>query len=294
VITEVDFDPIFKRIPSLCGLDRNNIRISKLPGYTNNNFRLQGEAEDWVLRIPKNNTNQYINRQVEANNACIAEALGLAPKCRWRDQNGLSLTRTLTRTRPVSQDDFKKTTISRQLVDSIRSLHDCEQNFLGQVVLVDLLTRYYQLMPASYRELAASVYRFAQYKANKLSSRDEQLLPSHNDLVQENILIDDTGRIWIIDWEYSSMASPYWDLATVCNSFELDRTQSRELLDSYLQHTAVKGFDTLMDYRYVLQVLSICWIAAFTDSDITSKIECLCRNPGFETAPEDRKSHALL
>ena len=90
------------------------------------------------------------------------------------------------------------------------------------------------------------------------------------------------------------MASPYWDLATICNSFELDCAQSRELLDNYLQHTAVKEFDTLMDYRYVLQVLSICWIAAFTDTDITSKIESLCRNPEFETVPEDSKSRALL
>ena len=100
--------------------------------------------------------------------------------------------------------------------------------------LAELLTRYYQLMPASYRELAASVYRVAQHKVNELSFSDEQLLPSHNDLVLENILIDDTGRIWIIDWEYSSMTSPYWDLATICNSFELDGAQSRELLDSYL------------------------------------------------------------
>ena len=294
MITEVDFDPIFKRIPGLRELDRDNIQISKLPGYTNNNFRLQGEGVDWVLRVPKKSTNQYINRQFETNNVCIAEALGLLPKCYWRDQSGLSLIRTLPGTRPVSRDDFKKITVARQLMDSIRSLHDCQQKFLGQVDLVELLTRYYQLMPTSYRELAASVYRIAQHKVNKLSFSGEQLRPSHNDLVLENILIDDTGRIWIIDWEYSSMASPYWDLATICNSFELDSAQSRELLDTYLQHTAGKEFDTLMDYRYVLQVLSICWIAAFTDNDITPKIECLCRNPGFETAPQDRKSHALL
>jgi len=294
VITEVDFDPIFKRIPVLRELNRNNIQISKLPGDTNNNFRLQSEGVDWVLRVPKKSTNQYINRQFETNNVYIAEALGLLPKCCWRDQSGLSLIKTLPGTRPVSGDDFKKITVARQLMDSIRSLHDCQQKFLGQVDLVELLTRYYRLMPISYREIAASIYRVAQHKANELSFNDEQLRPSHNDLVLENILIDDTGRIWIIDWEYSSMASPYWDLATICNSFELNCAQSRDLLENYLQHTAVKEFDTLMDYRYVLQVLSICWIATFTDTDITSKFESLCRNPAFDTVPENTKSNALL
>ena len=294
MITRTDFDPIFKRIPVLREIDPSNIRISRLPGYTNNNFRLQGEAIDWVLRVPKKMTNQYINRQFETNNVSIAETLGLLPKCYWRDQSGLSLTRTLPGTCPVNRDDIKKVTVARQLMESVRSLHNCQKKFLGRVDLVELLTRYYRLMPISYREIAASIYRVAQHKANELSFNDEQLRPSHNDLVLENILIDDTGRIWIIDWEYSSMASPYWDLATICNSFELNCAQSRDLLENYLQHTAVKEFDTLMDYRYVLQVLSICWIATFTDTDITSKFESLCRNPAFDTVPENTKSNALL
>jgi thiamine kinase-like enzyme len=281
----IDLEPIFKRIPQLRELDSNHFKISKLAGYTNDNFRLQSGNEDWVLRIPKPKTDQYINRQFEANNVYIAEMLELAPVSAWRDPGGLSLTGTLVKTRSVCPDDFAKTTVFDQLVDIVRCLHDSKQPFLGTVDLTDLLTRYYRLMPVHYQELISGLYQRARGKIIKFSLGSEDLLPSHNDLVLENILIDDADRIWIIDWEYSSMASPYWDLATVCNSFELDHEQSRDLLDSYLEQATAKELEMLMEYRYVLQVLSICWLAAFTDSDIVSKIQCLYRDPEFEPGP---------
>ena len=83
----LDFDPIFKFIPQLQGLDCNKTRITKLSGFTNQNFRLVNGVQDWVLRVPKTETNQYINRQFEAHNAEIAETLEIAPKCAWRDRS---------------------------------------------------------------------------------------------------------------------------------------------------------------------------------------------------------------
>lgn len=283
----LDFDSIFKCIPQLYGCDYNKTRITKLPGFTNQNFRLENGLQDWVLRVPKAETNQYINRQFEAHNANIAEALEIAPKCVWRDQSGLSLTMTLNKTRPITLNDISKETISQQLVRVIRGLHDCKKNFQGQVDLADLLTRHYRLITSYQRKLASSFYQIAQAKIQKLSTRDDRLRPSHNDLVLENILIDDSDRIWIIDWEYSSMASPYWDLATVCNALAFDRNQSSELLKIYERQATAKGLELLIDYRYVLQLLSICWMAAFTKTEIESQLVNLSRDPGFEASPAD-------
>ncbi|MFA9418654.1 MAG: phosphotransferase [Gammaproteobacteria bacterium] len=290
----LDFDPIFKCIPQLEGLDCNKTRITKLPGYTNQNFRLVNGAQDWVLRIPKIETNQYINRQFEAHNAEIAETLEIAPKCAWRDQSGLSLTLTLNRTRPITLNDIKRESIFRQLVKVIRSLHDCNKSFQGQVDLADLLAQYYRLVPASQRQLTSGVYEVAQTKIEKLLTRHSRLRPSHNDLVLENILIDDSDRIWIIDWEYSSMASPYWDLATVCNAMAFDRNQSSDFLKTYQQQGPTGNLELLIDYRYVLQVLSICWMAAFTKADIESQIQSLSKDPGFEASPARGTNRALI
>ena len=293
-IPNFEFDPVFKRIPQLCGFDYSKAQIKKLTGYTNQNYRLQSGVQDWVLRIPRPETNQYIDRNFEAHNVNIAETLELAPKCTWRDKSGLSLTRTLNNTRPISLADFGRESISSQLIAIISRLHNCDKIFQGSVDLASLLRRYYQLSPASHQQLVNELYLAAHTRVNKLLTSEDKLLPSHNDLVRENILIDDTDRIWIIDWEYSSMASPYWDLATLCNSLDLNREQSGEILFRYEQETAANKQELLMDYRFVLQVLSICWMAAFTVTDINRQVQMLSSDPCFENWQPDDLNPALL
>jgi len=98
------------------------------------------------------------------------------------------------------------------------------------------------------------------------------MVPSHNDLVLENILIGTTGRVWLIDWEYSSMASPYWDLAILCNAADFNQDLCAWLLDEYKIHNPTLDAKTLSDYRYMLGVLSICWMAAFSGVDVEDEM----------------------
>lgn len=39
--------------------------------------------------------------------------------------------------------------------------------------------------------------------------------PCHNDLVAENFLKAEDGTIYLIDWEYSGMNDPMWDIAAL-------------------------------------------------------------------------------
>ena len=41
------------------------------------------------------------------------------------------------------------------------------------------------------------------------------LAPCHNDLVAENFIKDDSGNLYLIDWEYSGMNDPHWDIAAL-------------------------------------------------------------------------------
>jgi thiamine kinase-like enzyme len=279
--SNINFDPIFKKIPRLNQLGPGSIQIDELPGYTNRNFRLKTEKSDWVLRIPKPETNQFINRQFEAHNSCIAESLELTAENLWRDESGLSLTMTLKYTRPIRLVDLDKESVFDQLVELIQRLHKSTEKFMGRVDLAELLTRYYRLSPGRYQQLGKPVYQVALDKIQTFGGRDDRLQLSHNDLVLENILIDANDRIWIIDWEYASMASPFWDLATICNAFELGADRSRSFLEAYQPGARKYDFELLIDYRYALQVLSIFWMAAFTDTGIDSKIQQLSNNPEF-------------
>ncbi len=97
--------------------------------------------------------------------------------------------------------------------------------FEGTVDIELLVTRYYQLMPKPKQIELSDSFQNTRLTIKNILQQDKRLVPSHNDLVLENILFD-KRRIWIIDWEYAAMASPYWDIATLCNAAQLTASQA--------------------------------------------------------------------
>ena len=260
----------FSRIPELSSYSIDAFDIKHLTGYTNLNFHLKNDQHDWVLRIPKDETNCHINRMAEANNADIAIELGLAPKCVWRDSTGYSLSNTIRKSRSLEVNDLSNPTMLKQVVTALQQLHQSNQLFEGTVDINDLLSRYYQLMPISKQKTLVDSYGEATTKAKKVLQQEQSLVPSHNDLVLENILFDghsDTHRVWIIDWEYASMGPPYWDLATLCNQGLFTPNQAENLLRLYQNGARPLDPKILNDYRDILNALSTFWMAAFTNDE---------------------------
>jgi len=257
---------IFKQVPLLEESHPRDFDINPLSGFSNHSWHLKNDQHDWVLRIPKQETNQYINRRYEAHNASIANSLGIAPNCVWRNESGLSLSVTVPDSRSFNTNDIEIESVLGELLKTISRLHKSKKNFLGAVNLTELLPRYYQQVPDHLKSQIETSYKLAMAKLEGLSVKEKMLVPSHNDLVLENILIDAAGQIWLIDWEYSSMASPYWDLATLSNAAKLDQTQCAWLLAEYGKHYLTLVPEILFDYRYMLDVLSTCWMAAFGEN----------------------------
>ena len=258
----------FVRIPELSAYTIDAFDIKQLSGYTNLNFHLKNGQHDWVLRIPKEKTNGYINRIAEAHNANIAFDLGLAPKCLWRDSSGYSLSNTIRQSRSLQVADLKKPERLNQLITGVQQLHQSSKVFQGTVNISELLSRYYQLMPTSKQQQLANCYRDVTTKVKRVLQQDHKLVPSHNDLVLENILFNNHSckhRAWIIDWEYASMASPYWDLATLCNEGKFTATQAENLLSLYQNRDQSLNIKALNDYRDILNALSVFWMSALVD-----------------------------
>ena len=250
----------FERVPPLEGLRPQDFDVTVLPGYTNRNFRLQRESQDWVLRIPKTDTNTYIDRVAEAHNHARAAELGLAPAVEWRDVDGTSLTPTLP-ARSLQPGDLVESGLRRKAARALHRLHASRVEFRGHVDLGELIPRYYRLTPTDVqRELAARMEQ-AESWIDWLDTRDLPVVASHNDAILDNLLLEGE-RLWLIDWEFSSMASPYWDLATLCNAAALTPPQAADLLNDYCAEGAQMEESVLSVYRDLLQLLSDCWMAA--------------------------------
>ena len=274
-IRKSELETVFKLVPPLAGYHPEDFHIKSLPGFTNQNFHLRNNQHDWVLRIPKQETNQYINRQHEIHNANLANRLAIAPECIWRDETGLSLSMTLLNSPTINKNNLNNEKVLNNLVVTLCRLHKSENKFQGTVNLAELLHLYYRLIPQQLQRQIETSYKIAVSKIERLAVKEKSLVPSHNDLVLENILIDGSEKVWFIDWEYASMASPYWDLATLCNAASFDQLQCTRLLAEYKRHNLNLDTEILFEYRYLLKVLSICWMAAFTNIDLAGELEKL-------------------
>jgi len=260
-VTEEDLSRVFASIPLLQGFSIEDFTISALPGYTNRNYRLYNQHFDWVLRIPKPATARFIDRDAEAYNQGLAQQLGLAPQVAWRDATGISLTPTLGDSRNLRVADMAANDILQLCVGSLQRLHRSGLLFHGRVDLGTLLQQHFALLHESDQQRFRNRLSQAQELLAGLDEPDQGYVASHNDLVLGNLLLE-RSSLCIIDWEYSAMASPYWDLATLCNAAEFDRQQSRRLLRAYCVGGTSMKESTLFDYQDLLKLLSDCWMAA--------------------------------
>ena len=260
-----DIYRILGKIPQLEGIDPECFTITSLPGYTNNNYRIQKDKNDWVLRLPRPATDQFIDRDAEAYNQTLAHQLDLAPQVAWRNKDGITLTQTVSASRNLRASDFVTDDQLAFIVKPLRQLHRSGVCFRGGETLAKTLTCHYQLLDSSHREAYAARMAQAQRILCLLEDDEQDAVPSHRDPVLGNLLLT-KQRLWLIDWEYSAMASPYWDLAVVCNEAQLDLPQSRRLLLAYCAGGPAMKESTLFDYRGLLKLLNDCWMTALAVS----------------------------
>jgi thiamine kinase-like enzyme len=255
----------FVNIPQLARFTFETAKISRLPGYTNINFRLCQGAQDWVLRLPREQTNHLIDRAAETYNQNLANQLDLAPPVAWRNDAGISLTGTLSNSRNVKATDLASSDLLAQIVRPFQRLHRSGLCFRGGLGIRQTLEQHFALLDADQQQCFAQRIIQARRILSLLDNDDLPMVPCHRDPVPGNLLLVGE-RLWLIDWEYSAMASPYWDLAILCNEVDLDQAQSRRLLQTYCAGGSAMQESTLFDYRGLLKLLNDCWMAALVSS----------------------------
>ena len=254
---------IFAEIPPLADYRPEDFTIEPLESFTNRTYRLKNEVADWVLRVPRQDTSAMIDRGSEAYNLQRAIDLGLCPPILWLDLSGLCLMPTVKASRNLATADQKDKALLDRLVRNLARLHASEVDFKGRIDYPQSLKSCFSLMLTADRARLETRVNQALRLGVLAESRSLAPVPSHVDLVCDNILVQGSETIWFIDWEYSAMASPYWDLASLCNTLRLDAVQGVELLAAYGDRFKVLDPQWLGAYRFMLQVLSVCWFHAF-------------------------------
>ncbi|TPL98609.1 phosphotransferase family protein [Mesorhizobium sp. B2-3-10] len=228
------------------GTDEARAKLAVIPvlaGYTGPLERLGGltnlvfKAGDYCLRIPGKGTEEYINRANEAIAAREAAIAGVSPEVLHADAaSGLMVTRYIAGAETMSPEKFKERQGSpARAAEAFRKLHASGAVFPFRFELFSMIDDYLKVLstrdvalPAGYHD----VVREAESVRSALAVRPLPLVACHCDPLCENFL--DTGeRMWIVDWEYSGMNDPLWDLGDLSVEGKFDAAQDEELMRAY-------------------------------------------------------------
>jgi thiamine kinase-like enzyme len=257
-------ESIIKTIPILSKLPFETLEIKKLSGLSNKNYLISIQEKQYVLRVPRQSTNKFIDRDNEEYNAKIAQQLGIAPNCLWRgegDQEGISITEFIKNTNPIEPDNQETIDAFAKTLISLQRSKKPFKSTLDNKNIATRLKQYFELCSTNQKNILKADYSKAlSLLETPLCNRPT--VPSHVDLIIENILQQD-DKIWLIDWEYSAMASPLWDIAIFCNSAELDSSRSEELLKQVLDNSHDNDLQNLKNYRFITKIVSDFWHLAF-------------------------------
>mgnify|MGYP001360443483 FL=1 len=224
-----------KNIPDFEGVDPGN--IVRLGGLTNLVHKVEMDTQSVVVRIPGPGTEEYIDRSIEAHNAKVAAKVGVSPRVIYSNSaSGIMITETVQNIETMTPDLFKERKEAPKRAGlALAKLHNSGENFEFRFELFSMIDEYLSILttkdvdfPDGYHEVVNSAKPIKEL----LEKANLPLAPCHCDPLCENFL-DDGNIMWIVDWEYSGMNDPLWDLGDLSVEAGMSDLQDSELLQAY-------------------------------------------------------------
>ena len=213
-----------------------DIVVARLGGFTNKVFRVDCNGDSYVLRLPGPGTGDYIDRGLEAASLREAARAGISPELIMADPASGIMVSQFLGARSMSPALFKSVPGAPARAGQIlRRLHTSGVVFKHQFDLFGMIDEYLKALPGGQSQLPEG-YQKALREAAKLrrvlASKPAPRVACHCDPLADNFL-DDGGRMWLVDWEYSGMNDPMWDLADVLVEAGFDAGQEAEMFAAY-------------------------------------------------------------
>lgn len=228
-------------------------------GLTNYNYRMTIGGGDYVVREPGLMTEVIIDRHIEHVNMDIASELGITSACIYFDEkSGMKVSpyidsRNISLCNPCARENLEA------VARLTKMLHTSGKHFLNVFDWRSELEKYERVtrslkgvLPFEYADLKDRLKSFCD-----INIKSRILLPCHNDTVPENFLVDKAGLYYLIDWEYSGMNDPPWDIAAYIIESKLSPEAIHTLIDSYYSDGVTP--DDLMRIKCYMMVQDLLW-----------------------------------
>jgi thiamine kinase-like enzyme len=258
---DLSLGALLNSIPVLAERPVESWHAQPLASLTNRVWRLRSGTLDLVLRVPGHAAQRYLSRSQELHNAGIAARCGIAPDLLYADPaSGVAVQRFLEGARPLGAADFASTELAFKVGALLSRLHHAEPPFQGEMSPFPVIDLYLGL--ATSPRLAAC-RAAAEPVRNVLERHVPTSVPSHIDPNPANFLLLPDGSLRLIDWEYSAMCEPAWDLAAVTLESAMgaigSRTAAAALYEGYGMKPGPQELARLWLMRTALHLVAASW-----------------------------------
>jgi len=204
-------------------------------GITNRNFRVDVDAESFVVRLAGRDTELLgIDREAERAATEAAAAAGVAPELvAYLPEHRALITRFVD-AEPLPPEDLERPEVMGAVVDAVRAIHAMAP--LPSTFDVFRVVRDYHTVaeergveiPDAYAQALAVAERVREaFAAGPTPPR-----PCHDDLLNANFLLRD-GRVVIVDYEYAGMGDVFFDLGNLSINNGISEAAQETLLERY-------------------------------------------------------------
>ena len=250
---------IKEKISSLLSQEEEVLSVEQLGGMTNQNYLVKTTNKQYIVKFFGKGTEKLINRQDEKYNLELLKDLDLDVKNYLFDiEAGIKVNEYIESA--ITLDSTSIKTKFDKIAPILQTIHSSDKELRGEFAPFEEIKKYESLIEekipyANYEAVREEVFSLEKRLADLGVDRKS----CHIDLVPENFIESPQGRLYLIDWEYSSMNDPMWDLAALFLESEFTSQEEEAFLSHYESEQTPVSREKIAIYKILQDTIWSLW-----------------------------------
>jgi thiamine kinase-like enzyme len=238
-------------------------------GITNHNYvvTVTGRPDlpwggKYVMRIPGQGSDLFIDREVEHKNALAAAQAGVSPPVLHSLEPEMCTVVPFIEAQTMHPEDLAgHRDRLEKVVDAVRQYHD-KATFVNEIYVFDMIREYLEKarsVHASFPDDIDWMLALGDDIEQAMKRNPPADVACHCDLLSENFMLEESGRMWVIDWEYGGQSDPYFDLGDFCVEHPLSEDEERFIITRYCGAFDEVAYARMMLHKIVADLWWSIW-----------------------------------
>ena len=247
------------KIASLLSADEEIQSVEQLGGMTNQNYLVKTTSNQYIVKFFGKGTDKLIDSQNEKFNLELLKDLKLDVENYLFDIDaGIKVNQYIENAETLNFNTIK--TKFEKIAPILQTIHASGKELKGEFAPFDEIKKYESLIQG---EIYYPNYEAVRKSVFSLKEELEQIgidkKSCHIDLVPENFIEGTDGHLYLIDWEYSSMNDPMWDLAALFLESEFTNAEEEEFLSLYESDKTPVSREKIRIYKILQDIIWSLW-----------------------------------